>query len=105
MSGFKADVTLTVTYNFVGEDTTFEIDGNCKPEFQEEIISIFLQDMVGSGTNKKEEVVNRDVYKITLLLDLDGDRFRIRHDCGNLSLAVGILMDVLRRLPKEVNAS
>ena len=45
--------------------------------------------------------VKRDVYKITLAVDLSEDIITVTSDCGNLGLVAGILMDIQMDLINE----
>lgn len=73
------------------------IRSDAKPEFWGEILENFLLAQVGKGRDGTPPVV-RDEYEITIQLDMADDSFYQEHNCGNLGLRDGILLDVLRKI-------
>ena len=81
----------------IGNPAGFKIETDVKDERVAELISDFLREQIGAGADSTPPD-ERDLYTIHLQLDLDGDVWYCKHDCGNLGLRDGILMDVMRRL-------
>lgn len=77
-------------------DGRFSVDTNIKDERAPEIIGEFLRSQLGEGADKRPPTDERVVH-IRLDVDLSDDSFRVTHDCGNLSLRDGILLDVMKR--------
>ena len=89
---------LVVMHNI--ETNVFEYEGDVRPERRADLIMEFIRTQIGAGADPTpaNEV---DVYKITLRWYPDGDRFATSHNCGNLGLRDGILLEAARRLRKE----
>jgi hypothetical protein len=93
-----SDLVMTLRYDMKdGSFTWDEARTNVKPEVRGELITDFLHSQIGSGKDPNP-AVEREVYEIRISVDLSCDRFSVQHDCGNMGLCDGILMDVLRRL-------
>ena len=92
------DECLNVRVIFpVNTPRDFKIETDVKDELVAELISEFLRCQIGAGEDLSPS--NRlDVYTINLQLDLSEDVWYCKHDCGNLSLRDGILLDVLKRI-------
>lgn len=75
----------------------FKIETDIKDELVAELIGEFLREQIGAGKDLSPPD-RREIYTIHLQLDLSGDVWYCKHDCGNLGLRDGILMDVMRRL-------
>jgi hypothetical protein len=73
------------------------IETDVKDELVAELVGEFLLTQVGAGEDPSK-AEKRDTYTIHLQLDLNGDVWYCKHDCGNKGLRDGILMDVVRRL-------
>ncbi len=74
----------------------FDVDTNIKSDKINDIVADFLRTQMGAGVDKSE--ANKlDKYKIILKVDLSDDSFRVTHNCGNLGLRDGILMEFLRK--------
>lgn len=85
---------VTFEYPMTG---AFKIDTNMKASYVPDIIEAYLQDVMGAG--KDANPANEwEVYEITLEIDLTDDTITVTHNCGNLGLVTGILMNILRRL-------
>jgi hypothetical protein len=65
-----------------------------------ELVETYLHGIVGAGADKRD-AEHRDVYTITLAIDLTDDTIKVKHDCGNLGLVAGILMTIFKDLPGE----
>lgn len=75
----------------------FKIETDIKDELVAKLIGEFLREQIGAGRDSSP-ADDRDTYTIHLQLDLGVDVWYCKHDCGNLGLRDGILMDVMRRL-------
>lgn len=89
-------LNVEVTYSVDNPDG-FKIRTDVKDELVAEFIGEFLLGRIGAGEDsaKAEE---RETYTIHIQLDLCGDVWHTKHNCGNKGLRDGILMDVMRRL-------
>lgn len=76
----------------------FTHTGNIKETCLSDIVSDFIRCQLGAGADHSP-AQEREVYHIRLDVDLTYDSFTCTHDCGNLGLRDGILMDILSRLP------
>jgi hypothetical protein len=96
-----SDLYIKVTYP-INEPGKFKVETNAKAKVVSDLIVEFLHSQVGAGVDesKANEV---DVYEITLTIDLSCDAFGTRHNCGNLGLRDGILMDVVKQIDKSEN--
>lgn len=94
MGGNRFNVKVIFPIN---EPENFSLETDVRTEFVPELIFDFLRSQIGGGVDESlpEE---RDVYNIHLQLNLEGDIWCCKHDCGNLGLRDGILLDVLKRL-------
>jgi formylmethanofuran dehydrogenase subunit C len=91
---------LYVTFAYTIKGSTFEIvDTNMKAGIIT-LIDAYLREATGAGADDSE-AVERDVYEITLAVDLTEDTITVKSNCGNLGLVAGILMDILRELTNE----
>lgn len=91
-------LTIKIEYP-IDNPGNFKIDSDIKPEMYAEVLSAFLQGQIGQGTDPSP-AEDRDVYRIQIQLDLEDDSFYLKADTGNKDLTAGIVMDVLKRLPK-----
>jgi hypothetical protein len=93
---------LFVTFEYtIGKPVVFKIiDTNMKMKAIPGLIENYIRDISGAG--KDDTPANKwDVYEITLDIDLNDDTITVTHNCGNLGLVAGILVDILRRLASE----
>ena len=93
---------LFVTFEFpIDNPGAFKIVGtNMKASCVPGLIENYIQDITGAGED--DTPANKwEVYEITLEIDLTDDTITVTHNCGNLGLVAGILMDILRRLTTE----
>lgn len=86
-----------MTIRFDTRTDKAEITSNIKDEMRAEVLSDFLRSQMGGGKDKSP-ANKKDVYEISLVLDLTDDSYRCSHDCGNKGLREGILMSVLQGL-------
>lgn len=89
-------LTIKITFP-INEPEKFKIESDIKQEHWGEIISEFIRSQMGTGKDNTP-AEERDVYNITIQIDLSDDTFYCKHDCGNKGLREGILMDILGRL-------
>jgi hypothetical protein len=58
------------------------------------------------GAGPDEHIPNDlPVYHVTVMVDLTNDHFRIEHDCGNDSLATGVVLNALREFASRVEVA
>lgn len=81
----------------INDPAGFKIETDVKDGYVAELIGDFLRGQIGAGADPSP-ADERDIYTIHIQLDLNGDVWHCKHDCGNLGLRDGILMDVMRRL-------
>lgn len=81
----------------IDNPANFEIDSDIKKEKRVDILSEFIRTQLGQGADASD-AEEHDVYTIRLVLDLRDDTFTCQHNCGNMGLVTGILMDVLKRM-------
>lgn len=93
--GETDDITLDIFYDVNFPEKTV-IRTNARKEALEEILEAWLQDQMGAGSDPSPPA-QRDLYRIMIGLNLDGDRFRVVSDTGNKGLTAGI-MDIFKNL-------
>lgn len=91
------DLYMDITFP-LKDPAKFTHETNIKPELVGDILAEFIRSQQGSGEDKNPPV-EREVYKLRLELNLSFDNFKLKHDCGNEGLALGIVMDVFKRFP------
>lgn len=96
MSLAPVDVLIVVSFD-VTDPTKTCIFTNARTEALEELLSNWLQDQIGRGSDGKP-AMERDVYTIEIGLFLDDDSFCTASDTGNKGLTAGIMMEVMRDL-------
>ena len=74
----------------------FSVNSDMKKDKIADIVSEFIRSQMGKGEDRTEANI-LDIYKITMYLDLSSDVFRCSHNCENLGLRDGILLDFIRR--------
>ena len=89
---------FNLTYSPENPDN-YKIDSNIKAEHYDEVLTGFLQTQIGQGEDPSP-AADLPEYHIQIKLDLSDDTYYSKSDTGNMGLTVGILMDVLNRLPK-----
>ncbi len=103
MSG--ANVHLWLRYTLSTGELLYATD--LKPEAIVNLLETFLESQIGAGGDATPPVEG-DVYNIQIRMDLEDDTFYVSHDCGNLGLRDGILMQALGKFndktAKEVPA-
>lgn len=92
----KADILLDIFYD-VKDPTKTVIRTNARREALEEIFEAWVQDQVGRGPDPRTPE-RRDMYRIIIGLDMDGDVFATNSDTGNHALTAGIVADVMGNL-------
>lgn len=90
----KADAVLTISFPVSGEQVT--IKSNIKPERIQEVLEDYVRSQMGSGEQSDRNYNAKEIYTITLGLDLSDDTFTTSSDTGNEVLTLGIVMDVLK---------
>lgn len=89
---FKPDIFVEMTFNVKDETTT--IRTNAKHEKVVDLLEDYLHAQVGTGKDPSP-MVELDVYKISIGVELGDDSWGSYHDCGNKGLRDGILMRIL----------
>ena len=82
----------------------FSVGGTVRAGCCYDLIAEFLKVQTGRAQDHSKPN-ERDVYDISLYLNLDGDIFRSESDIGNLALRDGILWDVLGRWSERSRAA
>jgi len=94
-----SDIYMKVTYPIETPDE-FQIETNAKPEVVGDLLGEFIHGQVGAGADNRP-AIERNVYEITLSVDLSDDTWTVNHNCGNRGLREGILMDVMSRISQS----
>ena len=85
-------MAIYITYDL--KKDSYNIVSGYKKDYLPELISECLRAQIGAG--KDERAPNeRNVYNITVDLNLEQDVFKISSDTGNKSLTAGILMQLV----------
>lgn len=90
---FKPDIFIEMTFTVKDEAVT--IRTNAKHEVIEELLTDYLHSQVGTGKDPTP-MMELDVYKINIGVELAEDSWGSGHDCGNKGLRDGIIMRILR---------
>lgn len=59
-----------------------------------EVLDTYVRDSMGAGEDYSE-ANKRDVYTITIQIDVTDDRLIVSSDTGNKGLTLGILIDIM----------
>jgi hypothetical protein len=94
----KPDIIIEMEYDMV--NSKVQIRTNAKHDKVGDLLEDYLHAQVGSGKDDSP-AAERDVYKITIGVELGEDIWGSSHDCGNKGLREGIIMRVLQMLDKE----
>jgi len=89
---FNPDIFIEMTFTVKDESVT--IRTNAKHEMVHQLLEDYLHSIVGSSKDEAP-MVERDVYKISVGVELADDSWGSGHDCGNKGLCDGIIMRVL----------
>ena len=81
----------------INDSEAFEIDTNAKVELIPELLGEYIRAIVGAGADHSEPN-NRDIYNITLYLDLSDDSWQEESNTGNKGLTAGIIMNIIKQL-------
>lgn len=95
---FKPDIFIEMTFNVKDETTT--IRTNAKHDKVDELLTDYLHAQVGTGKDPSP-MVELDVYKITIGVELGDDSWGSGHDCGNKGLRDGIIMRILALVTEQ----
>lgn len=90
-------VTLDMTFEVASGKFEFTEKTTVKSEMRTEVLESFIRSQIGAGEDDRKPV-DREVYHITIHLDLADDSFRVQHDCGNMALVTGIVMEIFGQL-------
>lgn len=85
---------IRVDYNI--KTDTYKLESNIKNSSHEEVITNFLQNEMGKGSDSRLPN-NLDNYTIIIYLNLSYDSFTCKDNCGNYGLRDGILLNFLSK--------
>ena len=88
------DLFIKIVYNLKGN--SFKVDTDIKKEKIKDILLDFISTQIGKGEDTSAPN-KQDEYTISIGLNLNGDKFYCKHDCGNEGLMTGIVMNYLRQ--------
>lgn len=91
----KPDIVIEMIFDMKAE--AVQIRTNAKRSVISELLSDYVHSQVGTGKDESPPDV-RDVYSITIGVELDDDSWGSKHDCGNKGLREGIIMQVINLL-------
>jgi len=94
------DLWVNIDYDLIGNE--FWYNTNIKGEYLLEFLEEYIRSKMGTGKDKSR-VEKHDLYSIDIYLDLGGDIFSAKSNCGNRSLREGIVIGLVERLRKEDN--
>jgi hypothetical protein len=90
---------LFVTFEFdIPTDTYKVVNTNMNKGGIRILLETYLRDIIGRGADERPPE-RRDVYTITMTIDVTCDDIRVAHNCGNLGLVAGILMTIYKEYP------
>ena len=90
---------LFVTFDYTISTDTYEIvETNMNNNGIATLLETYIRSVVGAGADEREPE-KRDVYTLTMTLDVTYDDIEVHHNCGNLGLVAGILSTIFARFP------
>lgn len=92
------DIIIEMTFNM--KEDTVRIRTNAKHDKVGDLLEDYLHAQIGSGKDTTP-ATEKDIYNITLGVELGEDIWGSSHDCGNKGLREGIVMRILTMLDKE----
>lgn len=92
------DITIELTFTLSTEQVT--IRTNAKHEVVEELLGDYLQSIIGAGKDSTPPET-RDVYTITIGVELSDDSWGTKHDCGNQGLRDGIILKIYQLMSSD----
>lgn len=87
---------LYISMQYEVNTDLFDIVSNIKNGELINIICEFVRSQIGLGSDESA-AIEKDSYCIRINLDLNGDEFTVKHDCGNVGLMLGIIMHYLEK--------
>lgn len=88
--------TVRIIFNINKPRETI-IETNVKTEALDEFFAYFVHSQIGAG--KDESKPNeKDVYDITIQINLEDDSLTVKSDTGNKGLTAGIVADIWSRI-------
>lgn len=88
--------TIRIIFNINKPRETI-VETDVKTEALDELFAYFMHSQIGAG--KDESKPNeKDVYDITIQINLEDDSLTIKSDTGNKGLTAGIVTDVWSRI-------
>jgi len=91
----KPDIVIEMAFDM--EQETVQIRTNAKRGALVELLTDYVHSQVGTGKDLSPPE-ERDVYNITIGVELDDDSWGSSHNCGNKGLREGIVMQVINLL-------
>jgi hypothetical protein len=94
----KPDIIIEMEFDMV--NSKVQIRTNAKRDKVGDLLEDYLHAQVGTGKDPSPPA-ERDIYKISIGVELGEDIWGSSHDCGNKGLREGIIMRVLQMLDSE----
>jgi len=88
-------ITSTITYNL--KEDSYAVSGSVKKEQVQEVLEEWLRTQIGLGSDESRPN-EKDIYTITIKLELNGDIFSVESDTGNKSLTTGIILALVKEI-------
>lgn len=88
---------LTMNIEYILKEDKFNITGDIKEEFWEEIVTAWVASQIGAG-HDPTPMNELDVYHITIEWNSENDSFNCHSDTGSKGLREGILSHLLSKL-------
>lgn len=79
-----------VNLKYYINENRFDVETNARDP--KGLILEYVRSQMGKGTDNSK-ATSKDVYEIKITLDTTDDTFGCVHDCGNLGLRDGILLE------------
>ncbi len=92
MPNQKVDLLIKISYDLKKPEKSL-IQTNVKPERLQDLLGDYLHDQMGRGGDGREQNM-KEVYNITIGIDLSDDTFYTSSDTGNDGLTCGIILNV-----------
>lgn len=94
------DITIELTFTLATSQAT--IRTNAKHELVANLLGEYLQSIMGAGQGKDATPPEqRDVYTITLGIELADDAWGSSHNCGNRGLRDGLILRIYQLMSED----
>lgn len=85
----------------VNDPENYTLHSNIKQEHIAEVLATWIQAQGGQEPDESEPE-ERELYRVVIYLDTTDDTFSVEHNCGNMGLVTGIVMEICNKLnPSE----